>query len=356
MGELLGASWKALYLKWVQVSTPGPFPPKKCDFTAANRFRATWYNIYRIDTRTNVRYNVPGTQPAARYVALAAQEGSLAKKRNRSRQRQLDMAVATIHRRFGARSLLKGRPVSTTPGSPPHISTGFPALDRALGIGGLPRGRMCELVGPATSGKTTLALKFLAQAQAGGGQVAYVDQALYFDPDYAHRCGLDLSRLLVGTSHDLREALAATEALVRSGGLSAMVFDSLDFLWTDAQAAALLAATLNRLPAALSRANTTLLILHETAPAETATGASGELPSGNSPPGEVPVGAAPALSTLSHSAAVRLQVVRERWVRRHGDVRGYKARVEVLKNRLGPAGRVVNLTIDLNGTVRGNGL
>ena len=267
----------------------------------------------------------------------------MAKKRNRRRQRQLDMAVATIHRRFGARSLLKGRPVSTAPGSPPHISTGFPALDRALGIGGLPRGRMCELVGPATSGKTTLALKFLAQAQAGGDQVAYVDQALYFDPDYAHRCGLDLSRLLVGTSHDLREALAATEALVRSGSLAAMVSDSLDFLWTDAQAATLLAATLNRLPAALSRANTTLLILHETAP--------GELPRGNSPGG-----ASPALSSLSHSAAVRLQVVRERWVRRHGDVRGYEARVEVLKNRLGSAGRVVNLTIDFNGTVRENGL
>jgi recombination protein RecA len=279
-------------------------------------------------------------------VALAAQEGGLAKKRNRNRQRQLDMVVATIHRRFGARSLLKGRPVSTATSSSAHISTGFPALDCALGIGGLPRGRMCELVGPATSGKTTLALKFLVQAQAGGSQVAYVDQALYFDPDYAHRCGLDLSRLLVGTSHDLREALVATEALVRSGGLSAMVFDSLDFLWTDAQAAALLAATLNRLPAALSRANTTLLILHETASAETPAGASGELPSGNSP----------ALSTLSHSAAVRLQVVRERWVRRHGDVRGYEARVEVLKNRLGPVGRVVNLTIDFNGTVRGNGL
>ena len=267
----------------------------------------------------------------------------MAKKRRRSRQRQLDMAVATIHRRFGARSLLKGRPASTNAGSPPHISTGFRALDRALGIGGLPRGRMCELVGPATSGKTTLALKFLAQAQAGGGQVAYVDQALYFDPDYAHRCGLDLSRLLVGTSHDLREALATTEALVRSGGLSALVFDALDFLWTDAQAASLLAATLNRLPAALSRANTTLLILHETV--------SGELPLGGSP-----TGASPALSALSHSAAVRLQVTRERWVHRHGDIRGYEARVEVLKNRLGPAGRAVNLTIKFNGTVRGNGL
>jgi len=297
---------------------------------------------------TEQMFGTMGLKPGQRTGrwSLVAQEGGLAKKRKRSRQRQLDMAVATIHRRFGARSLLKGRPAATAAGSPPHISTGFPALDGALGSGGLPRGRMCELVGPATSGKTTLALKFLAQAQGGGGQVAYVDQALYFDPDYAHRCGLDLSRLLVGTSHDLGEALAATEALVHSGGLSALVFDALDFLWTDAQAAALLAATLNRLPVALSRANTTLLILHETVPAEPAAGASVGLPSGHSP----------ALDALSHSAAVRLRVIRERWVRQHGDIRGYEARVEVLKNRLGPAGRAVNLTIEFNGTVRGSGL
>jgi recombination protein RecA len=260
----------------------------------------------------------------------------LAKKRGRKRQRQLDTAVATIHRRYGPWSLLKGKSSSAT--GVPHIPTSFSSLDRALGIGGLPMGKMCELVGPATSGKTTLALKFLAQAQAGGGQVAYVDQALYFDPDYAHRCGLDLSRLLVGTSHDLREALAMTEALVRSDSLAAIVFDAMDFLWTDPEAASLLAATLNRLPVALSRSNTALLILHEMAAGSSETGGS------------------PALSTLAHTAAVRLQVVRERWVQRHGDIRGYKARVEVLKNRLGPAGRTVNLTIEFNGTVRGNGL
>jgi recombination protein RecA len=253
------------------------------------------------------------------------------------RQRQLDMAVATIQRRYGPRSLVKGKPASAT-GNVPHIPTGFPALDRALGIGGLPRGKVCELVGPATSGKTTLALKFLAQAQTSGGQVAYVDQALYFDPDYAYRCGLDLSHLLVGTSHDLREALAMTEALVRSGSLAALVFDALDFLWTDPEAASLLAATLNRLPAALSRAGTTLLVLHEAAS------------------GDPPMGGSPALSALAHYAAVRLQVVRERWLHHHSDIRGYEARVEVLKNRLGPAGRTVNLTIEFNGTVRGNGL
>jgi recombination protein RecA len=259
----------------------------------------------------------------------------LAKKRGR--RRQLDMAVATIHRRYGPQALVKGKPASAGGDSVPHISTGFPALDRALGIGGLPKGRVCELLGPATSGKTTLALKFLAQAQAGGGQVAYVDQALYFDPDYAYRCGLDLSRLLVGTSHDLREALALTEALVHGGDLAALVFDVLDFLWTDPKAAHLLAATFNRLPAALSRSGMVLLVLHES-------------------PTESPAGSSPALSALAHYAAVRLQVARERWLQHHVDIRGYKARVEVLKNRLGPAGRAVTLTIEFNGTVRGNGL
>jgi recombination protein RecA len=251
------------------------------------------------------------------------------------RKRQLDAAVAAIHRRFGPGALVKGKPARAVDGTStvPHIPTGFPALDRALGIGGLPRGKLCEMVGPATSGKTTLALKFLAQAQAGKRQVGYIDQALYFDPDYAYRCKVDLSRLVVGTVHDLREALAATEALARNGGLSALVFDALDFLWTDAEATATMAATLNRLPPALARSGMALLVLHESAG-----------------------GSSPALSALAHHAAIRLQVVREKWLQEQDDIRGYEARVEVLKNRLGPAGRSVSLSIEFNGTVQGNGL
>ena len=121
------------------------------------------------------------------------------------------MAVATIQQQYGPWALTKGRAIRTeAQPEVPHIATGFPRLDRALGIGGLPCGRICELAGPATSGKTTLALKFLAQAQAGNAQVAYVDQALYFDPDYAYRCGLESlppggrqdTRCARGTGHD----------------------------------------------------------------------------------------------------------------------------------------------------------
>ena len=215
----------------------------------------------------------------------------------------------------------------------PHIPTGFSKLDDALGIGGLPRGRVCEILGPATSGKTTMALKFQVQAQARGSQVAYVDQALYFDPDYAHRCGLDLARLTVSRTHDMQEALAAAEALARSGALSALVFDALEIVWTDPGTAPHLAATLNRLTPFLIRSGTTLLVLHESCK-----------------------GRSPALSALSHCAAVRLKVVRERWLHHYQDVRGYEARVEVLKNKLGPAGRTAAIAIEFNGTVRGNGL
>jgi recombination protein RecA len=252
-------------------------------------------------------------------------------KERKRKQVRLDAAVAAIRRRYGPWSVVQGRPAGMA--GVPHISTGFPVLDRALEIGGLPRGKLSEMVGPATSGKTTLALKFLAQAQAGGGEVAYIDQALYFDADYAHRCGLDFSRFWVGATHDLLEALATTEALARNSSLVAAVLDVVDLAWTDSRAGQPLAATLNRLPAALARAGMALLVLHES-----------------------PVGGSPALSALAHNAAVRLQVTRERWIQKQGDVRGYEARVEVLKNQLAPAGRTVTLAIEFNGTVRGDGL
>lgn len=257
----------------------------------------------------------------------------MGRKRARRRQLQLDAAVAAIQGRYGPWALVRGGSATARAGATvPHIPTGFSELDRALGIGGLPKGRVCEVMGPITSGKTTLAIQLLAQAQKSGSlrglQVGYIDQALYFDPDYAHCRGLDLSRFVVFATHDLQEALAAVESLVRSGGLSALVLDTLDFLWTDPQSGASLEATLNRLSAPLTRSGAVLLVLHESSDDRS-----------------------PALSALAHYAAVRLRVTREEWVRVHDDVRGYRARVEVLKNKMGPAGRAASITIEFNGTV-----
>ena len=123
------------------------------------------------------------------------------------------------------------------------------------------------------------------------------------------------------------------EALVRSGSLAALVFDALDVMWTEHGAEYALTSFLNRLSAPLARSGTILLVLHES-----------------------PEGVASPLSALASTAAVRLQLVCERWLRRQGDVRGYEVRVEVLKNRLGPEGRAVTLSLEFNGTVRGDGL
>jgi recombination protein RecA len=247
-----------------------------------------------------------------------------------SRKKQhLDAAVIAIQRRWGTGALRRGSGAAAS--DVPHIPTGFPALDRALGTGGLPRGRLIELGGPATSGKTTLALKLLAQAQAGGGQVAYVDQARAFDPDYAQRCGLNLGHLLVGWPLDGGETLAMAESLVTGGSLAALVFDALGLLWHDPDMGRRLASCLKRLAAPLARSGSLLLFLHEPDALDAAT-----------------------RSALAHHAAVRLQVSRERWLRRQGDIRGYTARVEVLKNRLGPAGRTVPVSIEFDATLGGD--
>ena len=255
--------------------------------------------------------------------------------RKRSRPTKLELTIANLHHRFGPQSVVQGRSfpaVSPRAASAvSHIPTGFAALDEALGIGGLPRGKISELIGLPTSGKTTLALKFLQQAQTNG-DIGYIDQARYFDADYAHRCGVDLARLVVGDPYGPTEALAMAEALLRDGELSALVFDTMGFAWATPETSRQLADWLGRLSAPLSRAQTALLFLYD----DDATSSH--------------------LSVLAHVAAVRLHLTRERWQRKDGDIRGYEARVEVLKNRFAPAGRTVTISIAFNGTVHGNGL
>ena len=263
------------------------------------------------------------------------------------KRRQLEMTVTAIQRRWGQEALrkLETRPATV---EVPCISTGFQALDQALGIGGLPKGRVIELSGPATSGKTTLALKFLAQAQVDG-QVGVVDCFRVFDPDYAYRCGLDLARLLIVAPYGFEEALAMTEAIVRSGSLSAIVFDGLDISGSELYSAPLFAACLARMVAPLAQSGMVLLFL-------SATDRRSDL--------SAPVGAGRNISLatagrstgLAYHAAVRLSIEREQWIRNQGDVRGYHARVEILKNRLGPSQRAVTISIRFNGTVHGDGL
>jgi recombination protein RecA len=260
-----------------------------------------------------------------------------------NRQRKLDAVVARLQLQYGPKAVRKAAP----PAEPiTRLATTFAELDGALG-GGLPAGRITEIIGAATSGKATLAAKVLATAHAGRnasspgsgqGLVAWFDLPRTSDPDYLHRCGVDLSRLLVVRPRDGADALAITLHLVESDapstgsgrGLAALIFDATaqsgDSVSPDP---ATLAGSLERLATLVTQTQTAVIFL---------TG-----PRGYS-------------RTLAHVATVRLALRHEHWIIRGDDVRGYEAQVEIVKHRLGQAGAVIPLRIVFNGTVRGAGL
>jgi recombination protein RecA len=248
------------------------------------------------------------------------------------RQRKLDAVVARLQLQYGPRAVQKAAPA---PEPIAYLSTTFPDLDTALGTGGLPRGRITEIVGPATSGKVTLAAKTLSAAHAErDALVAWLDLPRTCDPDYLHRCGLDLDRLLVVRPRDAADALAITLHLVESNTLAALVFDGTAQM---AQAdPAIVAGSLERLATLVTQTHTAVIFLTERASA---------LPKPGAP-----------TQTLAHVATVRLALRREQWLMRGNDVRGYAGQVEILKHKLGRAGAVVPLRILFNGTVRGDGL
>ena len=237
------------------------------------------------------------------------------------RQLKLDALVARLQLQHGPRAIRKAAPTAEPVAC--H-STTFPALDAALG-GGLPRGRITEILGQATSGKLTLAAKTLAAAPAQrDALVAWLDLPRTCDPDYLHRCGLDLDRLLVVRPHDGADALAIALHLMESGTLAALVFDgTADLAQVDP---AIVSGSLERLAAIVTQTQTVVIFLSE-------PGAQSR--------------------TLAHVAAVRLALRRERWITRAKDVRGYEGQAEVLKHKLGRAGAVVPIRIVFNGTVRG---
>ena len=241
-----------------------------------------------------------------------------------NRKHKLDTLVARLQLQYGPRAIRKAAPA---PEFMACLSTTFPDLDTALG-GGLLRGRITEIVGPATSGKVTLAAKTLSAAHAErDALVAWLDLPLTCDPDYLHRCGLDLDRLLVVRPHDAADALAITLHLVESNTLAALVFDGTTQLRQADPAT--VTGSLERLATLVTQTPTAVIFLTE-------------------PQAQV--------RTLAHVAAVRLALRREQWLTRGNDVRGYMGQVEILKHRQGKAGAVVPIRIVFNGTVHGIGL
>ncbi len=257
--------------------------------------------------------------------------------KNKGKQRKLEMTVQTIQKRWGPRAIRKLEASATKVGIP-HLPTAFPSLDRALGIGGIPCGRITEMLGAPTSGTATLALKLMAKAQEDGDTAAYVDLSYTFDPDYAARCGVSLDRLLLIRPHNGREALEITTSIVAEGGTGVVVFDSVPQLLGEPHGSQLMSAALRQLVTRLAESPCALVFLTSLYFGDAAS--KDNYPSG---------------FALPHYAAVRLLIEKERWIKRRRDVRGYRAKVTVIKNKLAPGGKSATIEITFNGIVNGNG-
>jgi recombination protein RecA len=235
----------------------------------------------------------------------------------RDRTATLQRIIAAVQRRWGTRALR----VFSQPDTDiiPVISTGFPDLDAALHIGGVPRGRLTELLGTPTSGMTTIALTLLARAQAQGDLVGYVDLSRTFDAEYAAAIGLDLGTLLVVRPPTAADALDLLFALISSGGVGVLVVDSLALFQLVSRDAAVLDQALRVLPGPLAASPCALIAL-------TLLPYSPRMIHAISQGG----------SMIAHAAALRLHIARESWVEAQHGAPGCAARITVLKHRLAP--------------------
>lgn len=240
------------------------------------------------------------------------------------KKEKLAKTVEALRVRFGPRAVR--RPRESARDGIPRLSTGFPGLDAALG-GGLPRGRIVEIVGRPSTGTVTLALKTVTQAQAQGETAVYLDLARTFDARYAARCGVVLAQLLLVRPYDVGQAFALLRDFAGSK-CGVLVCDLLP-----APADPRLARALGQSLLPLARSATVLLCLVSL------------------PPGQKTL---PRESLVSHYAAVRIQLRRERWLYRGKDILGYRVRALVAKNKLGPAGQQATIEITVNGVVQGD--
>jgi recombination protein RecA len=224
----------------------------------------------RIDRTDKFEHKVAKIEPAK----LESRTEPARPEVDKERAKAVDMAVGQIEKQFGKGSIMRlGGKDSIAP--IPVISTGSISLDWALGVGGLPRGRVIEIFGPESSGKTTLALQTIAQAQRLGGVAAFVDAEHALDARYAQKLGVDLDNLLVSQPDNGEQALEITEVLIRSNGVDVVVVDSVAALvpraeiegeMGDAQMglqARLMSQALRKLTGAVSKSKTSLIFINQ---------------------------------------------------------------------------------------------
>ncbi|MBC7754763.1 MAG: recombinase RecA, partial [Moraxellaceae bacterium] len=245
----------------------------------------------------------------------------------------LELAVSTIEKQFGKGSIMKLGAADLNK-DVEVISTGSLSLDVALGIGGLPKGRIVEIFGPESSGKTTLALSTIAQSQKRGGVVAFVDAEHALDTNYARKLGVNVEDLLISQPDTGEQALEITETLVRSGAIDVLVIDSVAALVPRAEIegdmgdshmglqARLMSQALRKLTAAISRSNTLVIFINQIRMKIGVMFGNPETTTGG--------------NALKFYASVRLDVRRVGAIKNGEDVVGNRTAVKVVKNKMAP--------------------
>jgi recombination protein RecA len=251
----------------------------------------------------------------------------------KERNKAIDIAVGQIEKLFGKGSIMRlGQRHSVGP--IPSISTGSISIDYALGIGGLPRGRVTEIFGPESSGKTTLALQVIAEAQKAGGMAAFVDAEHALDAQYAQKLGVDLENLLVSQPDNGEQALEIVEVLVRSNSVDVVVVDSVAALVPKAEIegemgeaqmglqARLMSQALRKLTGVVSKSNTTLVFINQLREKIGVMFGNPETTTGG--------------RALKFYSSVRIDIRRIASIKDGDQVIGGRTRVKVVKNKVAP--------------------